>query len=89
MPRKSSMRRDDEIRLRHMLEAASEAVSFVWGRERSDLDADRQLVLGVGQGDRDRWGGGRPDHRQGTRGFAKYSVIADCRNAYSAGPRLF
>ena len=36
------MRREDEIRLRHMLDAAREAASFVEGRERGDLDADRQ-----------------------------------------------
>lgn len=39
------MRREDEIRLRHMLDAAQEAVGFTRGRTRSDLDADRQLVL--------------------------------------------
>ncbi len=42
---KSSMRRDDEIRLRHMLDAACEALSFLQGRTRGDLDTDRQLVL--------------------------------------------
>ena len=41
------MRREDEIRLRHMLEAAQEAVSFARGRTREDLGADRQLVLSV------------------------------------------
>ena len=41
------MRRDDEIRLRHMLDAAREAVSFVQGQSRSDLDIDRQLVLAL------------------------------------------
>ena len=41
------MRRDDEIRLRHMLDAAREAVSFVQGQARSDLDNDRQLVLAL------------------------------------------
>lgn len=44
---KSSMRRDDEIRLRHMLDAACEALSFVQGRTRDDLDMDRQLVLAL------------------------------------------
>ena len=39
------MHRDDEIRLRHMLEAAREAVSFARGRVRADLETDRQLVL--------------------------------------------
>ena len=41
------MHRDDEIRLRHILDAAREAVSFVRNRRRSDLDTDRQLVLAV------------------------------------------
>ena len=41
------MRKDDEIRLRHMLDAAREAVSFTLGRTRSDLDTDRQLVLAL------------------------------------------
>lgn len=41
------MRVDDEIRLRHMLDAAREAVSFVEGRERADLNDNRQLVLAL------------------------------------------
>ena len=41
------MRKDDEIRLRHMLDAAREAVSFTLGRTRSDLENDRQLVLAL------------------------------------------
>ena len=41
------MRRDDEIRLRHMLDAAREAVSFAQGRARGDLETDRQLVLSL------------------------------------------
>lgn len=41
------MFRDDEIRLRHMLDAAREAVSFARGRVRADLEADRQLVLSL------------------------------------------
>ena len=41
------MSEDDEIRLRHMLEAAREAVSFVCGRVRSDLETDRKLVLAL------------------------------------------
>ena len=41
------MYRDDEVRLRHMLDAAREAVSFAQGRTRSDLDEDRQLVLAL------------------------------------------
>ena len=41
------MQRDDAIRLRHMLDAAREAMSFATGRVRSDLDTDRQLVLAL------------------------------------------
>ena len=36
------MRKDDDIRLRHMLDAAREAVAFAGGRTRADLDKDRQ-----------------------------------------------
>lgn len=41
------MQMDDEIRLRHMLDAAHEAILFVDGRERTDLDHDRMLVLAL------------------------------------------
>lgn len=41
------MRREDEVRLRHMRDAAREAIAFVEGRKRSDLDADRQLLLAI------------------------------------------
>jgi uncharacterized protein with HEPN domain len=38
------MRKDDAIRLRHMLDAAREALGFAQGRGRPDLDRDRMLV---------------------------------------------
>ncbi len=41
------MRKDDAIRLRHMLDAAQEAMSFVHRRNRADLGQDRQLVLAL------------------------------------------
>ncbi len=41
------MRRHDEIRLRHMIEAAREAVSFARGRVREELETDRQLLLSL------------------------------------------
>ena len=41
------MPNDDEIRLRHMLDAAREAVSFARGRVRGDLEGDRKLVLAL------------------------------------------
>ena len=40
-------RHNDAIRLHHMLDAAKEAFSFVQGKERSDLDNDRKLVLSL------------------------------------------
>ncbi len=41
------MLRDDEIRLSHVLEATREALSFVSGKTRAELTADRMLVLAV------------------------------------------
>lgn len=41
------MDRLDEIRLRHMLDAAQEALSFSEGRSRSELDENRMLVLSL------------------------------------------
>jgi uncharacterized protein with HEPN domain len=41
------MRPEDEERLRHMLDAAREALSFAAERTRADLDHDRLLELGL------------------------------------------
>jgi len=41
------MRYEDTIRLRHMLDAAQDALSFAEGRAREELDTDRQLVLAI------------------------------------------
>lgn len=38
------MRSEDSVRIRHMLDAAREAVGFAEGRKRADLDGDRMLV---------------------------------------------
>lgn len=38
------MQEGETIRLRHMLDAAREAISFAEGRERADLDSDRMLL---------------------------------------------
>jgi uncharacterized protein with HEPN domain len=38
---------DDDIRIRHIFDAANEAVSFVEGRCREDLDTDRKLILSL------------------------------------------
>jgi uncharacterized protein with HEPN domain len=41
------MQGDDSIRLRHMLDAAREAESFVRDKTRADLESDRKLVLAL------------------------------------------
>ncbi len=41
------MRKDDSIRLRHMLDAAREAESFAQNKTRSSLDTDRKLQLAL------------------------------------------
>ena len=41
------MNESDIIRLRHMLDAAREALSFVVGRNSEDLGRDRMLVLAL------------------------------------------
>jgi len=38
---------DDEVRLKHILDAAREAVSFAEGHCREDLDSDRKLNLSL------------------------------------------
>ena len=40
-------RREDIVRVHHMLDAAKEAFSFVQGKKRGDLDKDRKLVLSL------------------------------------------
>jgi len=41
------LRREDHLRLRHMLDAAREAQGFVADRTRADLSTDRQLTMSV------------------------------------------
>ena len=41
------MHKDDAIRLRHMLDAAQEAIEFAQGKTHPDLDDDRMLVLAL------------------------------------------
>jgi len=41
------MRKNDSVRLFHMLEAAQEAVSFAENKTRADLNIDRKLVLAL------------------------------------------
>lgn len=41
------MRKADAVRLRHMLDAVHEAISFAQGKKRADLDENRMLVLAL------------------------------------------
>lgn len=41
------MNKDDRVRLRHMLDAAHEAVEFVRNETRESLDNDRKLLLAL------------------------------------------
>jgi uncharacterized protein with HEPN domain len=41
------MQKPDIIRLRHMFDAAKEAMSFIQEEKRASLDADRKLVLAL------------------------------------------
>ena len=41
------MNKDDQIRLRHMLDAAHEAVTFIQHETRESLDRDRKLLLAL------------------------------------------
>ena len=41
------MRREDAIRIQHMIEAAENAESFTNGRTREELDDDKQLTLAL------------------------------------------
>jgi len=41
------MHNDDIVRIRHILDAAGEAVNFAQGRCREDLDTDRKLNLSL------------------------------------------
>jgi len=41
------MRKSDVVRLRHMLDAAREAMRFTRGKQREDLNTDRLLVFGL------------------------------------------
>jgi len=38
---------DDRVRLRHMLDAAQEALTFTQGKQRQDIQADRMLALAL------------------------------------------
>jgi uncharacterized protein with HEPN domain len=41
------MRPEDAVRLRHMRDAARDAISFARGRKRAELDTDRQLLYAI------------------------------------------
>lgn len=38
---------DDDVRLRHLVDAAERAIQFTVGRSRSDLDTDEMLTLAL------------------------------------------
>ena len=40
-------KRDDIVRMQHMLDHTSEAVALIQGRDRRDLDTDRVLGLAL------------------------------------------
>lgn len=44
------MQIEDEERLRHMLDAATEVIGFAKGKTRANLDSDRLLTLGLMKG---------------------------------------
>lgn len=41
------MTHEDLIRIRHMLDAVNEALTFIAGKERSDLEDNRMLALAI------------------------------------------
>jgi uncharacterized protein with HEPN domain len=41
------MHADDAVRLKHMLDAAQEAIGFARGQQRQNLELDRKLVLAL------------------------------------------
>lgn len=41
------MAKDDLVRLRHMLDSAMEAVEYIQGKSRADLDTNRVLSLAL------------------------------------------
>ena len=41
------MQPDDQVRLRHMLDAANDAIEFASGQTRTSLDANRMLTLSI------------------------------------------
>lgn len=63
------MRREDAIRLQHLVDAASKAVEFAQGRKRADLDHDEMLRLAltklveiVGEAAKQTSGAARAEH---------------------------
>lgn len=41
------MQKDDQTRIRHMLDASEEALSFVAGKNRQELESNRMLALSL------------------------------------------
>jgi acid phosphatase class B len=47
--RKCNMPPEDRVRLLHMTDAADDAIAFMAGRTRAELDQDRKTLLGSSQ----------------------------------------
>lgn len=47
MPPEPEFEAEDLVRLRHMVEAAEDALAFIRGRDRRDLDQGRMLALAL------------------------------------------
>ena len=41
------MRPEDQVRVKHMVEAAADAAQFISGHTRADLDTDRMLLFAL------------------------------------------
>jgi len=83
------MRKDDLIRVRHMLEAAGEAVLFARNRTRKDLDNDRMLTLSIVKSV-ELIGGSSNTNFKGMPGYTSGNPLDRyCRNEKPADPCLF
>jgi uncharacterized protein with HEPN domain len=82
------MQRHDRIRLQHMLDAANEALEFVRGKRRSDLDTDRKLVLSLVK-ELEIIGEAVGKISRDPNPIRFYSLAGHQWNAQSLDPRLF
>ncbi len=82
------MRKDDRVRLRHMLDAAEEAIGFAQGRKRSDLNHDRQFTLAMVKDIEITWRGSLSNVRRDKSKTAGYSLGRHHSDAPSPGTCL-